>query len=61
MPFKSKAQRRYMYENLPELAAKWEKKYGSSNLPERLAPKKNKNVLKPKKVRIKTSIKRIKR
>jgi len=50
-----------MYENLPELAAKWEKKYGSSNLPERLAPKKNKNVLKPKKVRIKTSIKRIKR
>jgi len=53
MPFKSKAQRRYMYKNLPELAKKWEKKYGSSNLPERKKPKKNKNVFKPKKFRIK--------
>jgi hypothetical protein len=25
MPFKSQAQRRYMYKNLPEIAAQWEK------------------------------------
>ena len=53
MPFKSKAQRRYMYKNLPKLAKKWEMEYGSSNLPERTKPKNNKNVFKPKKFRIK--------
>lgn len=50
MPFKSEAQRRYMYKNMPELAAKWEKKYGSKNLPERVKPKKMKNIFKPKKI-----------
>ena len=29
MPFKSEKQRRYLYKNEPELAKKWEKKYGS--------------------------------
>lgn len=50
MPFKSEAQRRYMYKNLPEIAARWEKKYGSENLPARVKPKKMKNIFKPKKV-----------
>ena len=29
MPFKSEKQRRYLYKNEPELAKKWEAKYGS--------------------------------
>ena len=28
MPYKSDKQRRYMHAKLPELAAKWDKKYG---------------------------------
>lgn len=41
MPFRSKAQRRWMHKNLPEVAKRWEKKYPSrSILPERLHPKK---------------------
>jgi len=50
MPFKSEAQRRYMHKNLPEIAARWEKGYGSNNLPARVKPKKMKNIFKPKKV-----------
>ncbi len=29
MPFKSVKQKKYMFANLPELAKKWVKKYGS--------------------------------
>lgn len=50
MPFKSEAQRRYMYKNLPEIAKRWEKEYGSNDLPARVKPKKMKNNFKPKKV-----------
>jgi hypothetical protein len=50
MPFKSEAQRRYMYKNLPEIAARWEKEYDSKNLPARVKPKKMKNIFKPKKI-----------
>lgn len=45
MPFKSDAQRRFMYSQEPEIAKKWRKKYGpQTNLPERAA-KKKKGVL----------------
>ena len=40
MPFKSKAQRAYMYKNLPEIAEKWEKETTSGTLPKRINPKK---------------------
>jgi len=29
MPFKSESQRRFMWANMPKLARKWTKKYGS--------------------------------
>lgn len=29
MPFKSRKQERYMYKNEPEIAKKWEDKYGT--------------------------------
>ena len=36
MPFKSEAQRRYMYSQQPEIAKKWRKKYGpQKNLPKK--------------------------
>lgn len=38
MPFKSKAQRKWMYANKPKMAAKWQKKTGNKKLP----PKKSK-------------------
>ena len=35
MPFKSKAQQKYMFAKHPKLAKRWAKKYGvSKNLPE---------------------------
>lgn len=40
MPFKSKAQRAYMYKNLPEIAEKWEKETTSGTLPKRINSKK---------------------
>jgi len=40
MPFKSQAQRRYMYKNLPEIAEQWEKETTSGTLPKRIHPKK---------------------
>jgi hypothetical protein len=41
MPFRSEAQRRYLYSQEPEVAKKWRKKYGpQTNLPERVAKKK---------------------
>jgi|TARA_R110000796_G_scaffold118062_2_gene231384 hypothetical protein len=39
MPFKSKAQRRYMHKNLPKIAKRWEREYVKEVLPDRLAPK----------------------
>lgn len=36
MPFKSRAQMRYMFANHPEIARRWVEKYGiPDNLPER--------------------------
>ena len=36
MPFKSKAQRRFMYAKHPKIAKRWSKKYGKGkNLPEK--------------------------
>jgi hypothetical protein len=43
MPFKSEAQRRWMYENKPEIAKKWEQERRwdrvEQSLPERIVPK----------------------
>jgi hypothetical protein len=35
MPYRSEAQRRYMHAKHPEIAKRWDTKYGSKNLPER--------------------------
>ena len=42
MPFKSKAQRAYLYANMPALAAKWQAEYPSAGkgLPARVKKKK---------------------
>lgn len=40
MPFRSKAQRGYLWVHHPEIARKWTKKYGSKIRPSR--PKKSK-------------------
>ena len=40
MPFRSQAQRAYMYKNLPEIAESWEKETTSGTLPKRIHPKK---------------------
>tara|TARA_R100001079_G_C4297531_1_gene89790 strand:+ start:104 stop:277 length:174 start_codon:yes stop_codon:yes gene_type:complete len=45
MPFKSQAQRRYMYANLPEIAERWEKETTSGVLLKRIHPKKPKRSL----------------
>ena len=38
MPFKSEAQRRFMYAKHPKIAKRWSKEYGSpKNLPEKKA------------------------
>jgi len=43
MPFKSEAQRRFMYKNHPEIAERWSKEGGTSGtLPDRIHPKKAK-------------------
>ncbi len=50
MPFKSKAQKRWMYANKPEMAAEWENYGGSSRyLPERAKPIKARRRLVKKK------------
>jgi len=37
MPFKSEAQRRFMYAKHPKIAKRWSKKYGKQkNLPEKI-------------------------
>lgn len=40
MPFKSEAQRRFMYSQHPKIAKKWEKKTEKKKLPERVSKKK---------------------
>jgi hypothetical protein len=43
MPFKSEAQRKFMYKNHPKIAERWSKEEGKSSggkLPERIHPKK---------------------
>jgi hypothetical protein len=46
MPFKSKAQQKFMYAKHPEIAKKWEDKYGiPKSLPQH-TKKKNKKVVK---------------
>lgn len=40
MPFRSKAQRRYMHAFLPELAQEWERYPSQKNLPEKVKKKK---------------------
>lgn len=46
MPYKSEAQRRYFYSQLPELAAKWEADTPKKKLPEKkAAPHKLKTYL----------------
>jgi hypothetical protein len=40
MPFKSKAQRRWMMSQHPEMAKEWEKMTDDKKLPERVKPKK---------------------
>lgn len=47
MPFKSKAQRRFMYAKHPEMAKEWEEKTPKGKkLPEKLKGKKTKKVKK---------------
>ena len=45
MPFKSEAQRRFMYANHPEIAKRWTKKYGSAAVKRRLKKRTDKNAL----------------
>lgn len=43
MPFKSEAQRKWMYENKPEMAKKWQKETPKgAKLPKHVPPKKGK-------------------
>lgn len=53
MPFKSQAQRRYMYKNLPEIAAQWEKETPKgTNLPKRVGNKgKTQSLLRTRRLR----------
>ena len=39
MPFKSEAQRRWMYANKPEMAKRWESETPSGKLPDRVKEK----------------------
>lgn len=53
MPFQSKAQQRFMYAKHPEIAARWEDKYGiPKNLPDK---KQGAYVEKIKRIKIKKS------
>jgi len=39
MPFRSEAQRRYMWARHPEIARRWTEKYGSKPRPKKKAPR----------------------
>jgi len=59
MPFKSEAQRRYMWANHPDIARRWAKKYGTpDNLPYH---KKKKNWVKRLKDKVKKHLRDRKR
>lgn len=49
MPFKSEAQRKYLYKNHPDIAAKWESEGATGDLPERIHPKKTESAYANKK------------
>lgn len=40
MPFKSEAQRKFMYAKHPKIAKKWQKKTGKKKLPKKVRKKK---------------------
>jgi len=42
MPYKSEKQRRYMHARHPQIAAKWDKKYGGKIAPKKKTAKKKK-------------------
>jgi hypothetical protein len=42
MPFKSRAQQKYMYARMPELAAKWQREYGNPRPSKRKKVKRSK-------------------
>jgi hypothetical protein len=44
MPFKSEAQRKWFYENKPDLATKWEKETPKGKLPKHVKAKGASNV-----------------
>lgn len=46
MPFKSKAQRRWMYANDPKMAAEWEEKTKNKDLPNKVGYKKRLKMIK---------------
>jgi len=49
MPYKSDAQRKFMHAAHPDIAKKWDKKYGpTGDLPEHVKPKKKKTKEKKK-------------
>ena len=57
MPFKSEAQRKWMYANEPEMAKKWEEHTKNKNLPKRSKKKKKmKKVKREKKTLIDNKI-----
>ena len=49
MPFKSEAQRKYLYKNHPDIAARWESEGTTGDLPERIHPKKTESAYANKK------------
>lgn len=50
MPFKSRAQMKYMFAKLPKIAKRWEDKYGvPKNLPKHVKKSKAKSKVKAKK------------
>ncbi len=44
MPFKSEAQRRWMYTNKPKMAKRWEAETSNEKLPDRIKKKKDKTL-----------------
>lgn len=49
MPFKSKAQRRWMYANDPKMASRWEKETPKGKLPEKVKKGMAKDLVKARK------------
>ena len=51
MPFRSQAQRSYLYATHPDIARRWQAEYGQGKLPKRVAVKKTKKGRKRKKLK----------